>query len=160
MPLAVSAQLQGNGQLPGPNAGAAMDLAIDPTGTADSVVYAIFNDGGVWKTTNAGAMWTPTTDSLATLSFGALALDPSNSVIVYAGTGNIYNNGYFQGVDIYQSLDSGNTWTLTSGSGVFNGIGINKIVMPASGVLLVATQHGLFRSSDSGNARIEPTTSA
>jgi hypothetical protein len=151
MPLAVSAQLQGNGQLPGPNAGAAMDLAIDPTGTADSVVYAIFNDGGVWKTTNAGAMWTTTTDSLATLSFGALALDPSNSVIVYAGTGNIYNNGYFQGVGIYQSLDSGNTWTLTSGSGVFNGIGINKIVMPASGVLLVATQHGLFRSSDSGN---------
>ena len=45
--------------------------------------YVAYASGGVWKTTNAtdpnGPSWTPLTDFEASLSIGALALDPTDS---------------------------------------------------------------------------------
>src|SRR3954462_3384535 len=43
--------------------------------------------GGVWKTTNAGRSWTPSFDSASSASVGAMGIAPSNSNIVYVGTG-------------------------------------------------------------------------
>ncbi len=149
-PATVNSYLEGNGQMPGPNAAAVIDMVIDPSGGTDQTVYAITNDGGVWKTTDGGIVWSPKTDHLGTLSFGAIALDPNNPQIVYAGTGNIFNNGYFKAIGIYVSTDGGETWNLTAGSSVLSGIGINRIVMPQSGILVVATNQGLFRSINSG----------
>lgn len=149
-PLAVNSYLAGNGQMPGPNSGAVLDIAIDPGGTADQVLYAVSNDGGVWKTSDGGATWQPKTDFLETLSFGAVALDPTNSKVVYAGTGSIFNNGYFMGIGVYRSEDGGDTWKLTSGSQTLNGVGINRIVVLDANTLLVATYNGMFRSSDQG----------
>src|SRR5206468_9655660 len=103
--------------------------------------FAAFNDGGIWRTTNGGTSWSAMTDQLATLSFGAVAIDPSSPATVYAGTGNIFNNGFFAGLGIYKSTDSGLTWNLTPGSPVFNGKGINKIVVTSTGAVIVATDH-------------------
>lgn len=150
-PAHVNAYLAGNGQRPGPNSGAVMDLAIDPSGSSHTVAYAISNDGGVWKTVNAGATWVPKTDRLDTLSFGALAMDPANPLCLYAGTGNIFNNGYFKAIGVYRTEDGGETWTLTKGSATLNGIAINRMVMPSSNVLLVGTQQGMYRSVDRGD---------
>lgn len=149
-PAVVNSYLAQNGQLPGPNTGAVLDLAIDPSGTTDTIIYAVSNDGGLWKSTDGGQSWLPLTDFLDTLSFGAVALDPSTSSIVYAGTGSLFNNGYFKGIGVYKSTDGGNSWTLTPGSSVFNGIGINKMVVPSSGTILVATNQGMYRSTDGG----------
>lgn len=147
-PASVNTYIAGNGQMPGPNTGSVLDMAIDPSGDTDQIVYAVSNDGGLWKTTDGGSTWLPLTDGLATLSFGAVALDPSSPGTVYAGTGSIFNNGYFKGIGVYQSTDGGTTWALMTGSSVLNGIGINKMLVPSSGVLLVASQQGLWRCSD------------
>src|SRR5215218_7112055 len=43
--------------------------------------------GGIWKTTDAGSYWTPISDGyLNTSSIGALAVAPSDSNVIYAGT--------------------------------------------------------------------------
>src|SRR3954471_589891 len=94
-PATVDPSLSGNGQMPGPNAGAAVDIAIDPRGTTDRTIFSVFNSGGVWRSTNGGTSWTPMTDQLDTLSFGAVVQDPNAPDTVYAGTGNIFNNGFF-----------------------------------------------------------------
>src|SRR5205814_78449 len=84
--------------------------------------YAGTADGGVWKTTNgtsASAAWTPTSDSQVTLAIGAVAVDPNNPSIVYAGTGeanNCYDCLTSQGV--LKSNDGGGHWTLLAGSPV------------------------------------------
>src|SRR6516164_10249438 len=44
-------------------------------------------DGGVWKTTNAGLTWIPMFDDQPAASIGALAVAPSNPLVIYAGTG-------------------------------------------------------------------------
>ena len=117
------------------------DLAIDPRGTSDNVIYISTNDGGVWKTADGGATWAPLTDDQGSNSIGAVALDPSNPDVVYAGTGNVDNNGFFKGIGIYRSPDGGQTWQ-PRGANLFGGVGIIRMRVLASGALLVATKPG------------------
>ena len=152
-------QFQGNG----PDSGEVVDIAIDPRGTSDQTLYIATNDGGVWKSTDAGQTWRTTMDPLPSLSMGAVALDPGNPDIVYAGTGNPFDGAgpglgdpafdqlLRTGVGIYKSVDAGQTW-LQVGTSVLTGKLINRIVLPASGVLVVATTSGLFRSVDGGQS--------
>src|SRR6266851_4717016 len=60
-------------------------LAGDPN--QPNVLYLAAAGGGVWKTSDGGTTWVPTTDGQATLFMGALAVAPSSPNIVYAGTG-------------------------------------------------------------------------
>jgi photosystem II stability/assembly factor-like uncharacterized protein len=140
-----------NFQGEGPDSGEVLDIAIDPRNATDNIIYIATNDGGVWKTTDGGTTWKPKTDFMPSLSMGAVELDPGNPSIVYAGTGNLFDGGgvFFKGVGIYKSLDGGETWSIIGGNAL-NGLGVNRIVLPAPGVLLVATSGGLFRSIDGG----------
>lgn len=140
-----------NFQGSGPDSGEVLDIAIDPRNSTDNVIYIATNDGGIWKTTDGGSTWKSKTDFMPSLSMGAVELDPGNPSIVYAGTGNLFDGGgvFFKGVGIYKSIDGGETWTIVGG-GVLSGKGVNRMVLPAPGVLLVATDQGIFRSIDAG----------
>src|SRR5256714_8770072 len=68
--------------------------------------------GGVWKTINSGRTWTPVFDSQPIASIGAIGVAPSDTNIIYVGTGEAdmrsqisYGNG------MYKSMDAGKTWT-------------------------------------------------
>ena len=152
-PAPLQIDVNQNFQGAGPDSGEVVDIAIDPSGTTDSTIYIAAGSGGIWKSTDSGNSWTPKTDSLLTLSTGAVALDPGNPSIVYMGTDNPAFGGdcpacNFEAVGIYKSLDGGNTWALLPNSPT--GVAIERIVFPAPGVLLVATTGGLYRSQDAG----------
>ena len=52
-----------------------------------NVFYIGVNNGGVWKTTDYGRVWTPIFDDQPTGSIGALAVAPSNPDVIYVGSG-------------------------------------------------------------------------
>jgi Tol biopolymer transport system component/photosystem II stability/assembly factor-like uncharacterized protein len=137
----------------GPDSGQVADIAIDPSGSTDKTIYIATAGGGIWKSTTGGQSWAPKSDNLSSLSIGAVTLDPANPSIVYAGTGDYFDNsfrGFSQGVGVYRSTNGGGSWSLTSGSSALVGKDITRMVMPASGKLLVATTSGLYRSNDGG----------
>ena len=69
--------------------------------------------GGIWKTTNNGTTWRPVFDDKRVISMGMLAIAPSDTNQVWAGTGEPNSrNSIEAGAGIYKSSDGGLTWTL------------------------------------------------
>ncbi|HEX5580569.1 MAG TPA: hypothetical protein VFX39_03260 [Gemmatimonadaceae bacterium] len=69
--------------------------------------------GGVWKTTNNGITYRPVFENERVASMGALAIAPSDTMQVWAGTGEPNSrNSIEPGGGIYKSTDGGLTWKL------------------------------------------------
>ena len=67
--------------------------------------------GGVWKTTDAGTVWTPVFDQQRIASIGAIAVAPSNPNVIYVGTGETdIRSDLGIGDGVYKSVDGGKTW--------------------------------------------------
>jgi hypothetical protein len=145
--------------------GRAISIAIDPTNT--NTAYLGASSGGAWKTTNAGANWTPLTDVQDSLATGFIALDPTNPSTVYVGTGEPFASNYGEG--ILKSNDGGSTWTHICGpfcgpvgSDSYYGSGArigglavdpfnNQVLLAAVSVTGQGFKDGIFRSSDAGS---------
>ena len=84
-------------------------FAVHPTD--QRIIYAASASGGLWKTVNAGASWTPIFEKQGSVSMGAVTLDPKDPNTVWLGTGeqnNVRSSLYGDGV--YRSKDGGATW--------------------------------------------------
>ncbi|WP_313670199.1 VPS10 domain-containing protein [Sandarakinorhabdus sp.] len=84
-------------------------FAVHPTD--QRIIYAASASGGLWKTVNAGATWTPIFEKQGSVSMGAVTLDPKDPNTVWLGTGeqnNVRSSLYGDGV--YRSKDGGATW--------------------------------------------------
>src|SRR5882724_6123664 len=115
--------------------------------------------GGVWKSTNSGRTWVPVFDSQPIASIGAIGVAPSNTNIVYVGSGEAdmrsqisYGNG------MYKSTDAGKTWAHI---GLDNTRQIGRVIVDPRNpnVLFVAAlghvygpnpDRGVYRSRDGG----------
>src|ERR1043166_8461899 len=73
---------RGIGPFRGGRTVAAVGIAGQP-----HVFYIGVNNGGVWKTNDAGRTWTPIFDDQPSGSIGALAVAPSDPNVVYVGSG-------------------------------------------------------------------------
>jgi photosystem II stability/assembly factor-like uncharacterized protein len=149
-------------QFVGPSnvAGRVTDLAIDPT-TTPSTVYASIGSGGVFKSTDAGNVWTPAWPTRSNQAVGALARGSDGTL--YAGTGEGSNpsggGSTFMGDGLYKSTDGGATWQLSGlpDSGAFARIVVNpdnpkEVWAAAAGSLTwVSGQRGLYHSTDGGD---------
>jgi PKD repeat protein len=120
-------------------------IVTDPA--SPNTIYVAFSGGGLWKSTDGGAFWQAKTETLGSLSIGTVAMDPNNSSILYLGLGDRFDG---TGVGIVKMTDGGDTWTDPVFLGDSTSIS-NILVMPNnSSVVLVATDKGLYRSTDAG----------
>ncbi|MBL7826263.1 MAG: T9SS type A sorting domain-containing protein [Saprospiraceae bacterium] len=98
--------------------------------------------GGVWKTTDGCATWTPIADNFSTVDVYALEISPYNS--------NQYLWGSTGG-KIFRSTDAGQNWVATSNvSGGGKVIRILYHPVDPNIVYAVSETNGLFRSTNSG----------
>ena len=116
-------------------------------------------NGGVWKSVDAGRVWTPVFDAQPVASIGAISVSASNPDIVYVGSGESSlrdSNGYGNGM--YKSVDAGRTWTHI---GLADTQHIGKIAIDPKNpdVVFVAAighlyapspERGVFKTTDGG----------
>ena len=102
--------------------------------------YVAGADGGVWRTRDGGTSWTALTDRMPTTSIGALALDPSDENVLYAGTGEAnYANHSRYGLGIFKSVNGGDDWVHLA-QDTFGGRCISRIAIhPTLGDILYAS---------------------
>ncbi len=147
---------------PGNVGGRTRTVIIDPDDATGNTWFAGSVSGGIWKTTNGGESWENLTPLLPNLSTAALAFAPSNTPVIYAGTGEGYGGeGMVSGNGIFVSVNKGQSWELmpsTTADDRFRFV--NKIwVDPADdSILVVATNKGIFKSFDGGQNWAEPYT--
>ncbi len=94
---------------------------VGPQGNRVSAVVSDSNDpnvyyagacaGGVWKSDDGGTNWRPIFDDQTSQSIGSLAIAPSDSNQIWAGTGEAFiRSNVLIGDGIYKSTDAGETW--------------------------------------------------
>ena len=136
-------------------AGRIADIVIDPDDPSTWYV------GGIWKTSNGGTTWTTIFDDQDAYSIGSISLDPGNSSVVWAGTGeNVSGRHVGYGAGVYRSRDGGETWD-HMGLDDSEHIGMIRVDPRDSNVIYVAAQgplwsaggeRGLYKSTDGGRS--------
>ena len=144
----------------GPFRGGRVAAATGVPGRPNEFYFGAVN-GGVWKSIDAGRVWTPVFDSQPVASIGAIAVAPSAPETIYVGSGeSTLRDSMGFGNGMYKSTDAGATWTHI---GLADTQHIGKIAVdprnPA--VLFVAAighlyapnaERGVFRSRDGGRS--------
>ncbi|MEI7674073.1 MAG: hypothetical protein WCK00_18375, partial [Deltaproteobacteria bacterium] len=150
---------------PGNIGGRIRSIVIHPTTPLNMLLGGIA--GGVWKSTDGGASWTPKSDNNNPIAIGCLLIDPTNSNVVYAGTGEGWNNqDASYGGGILKSTDFGETWSFLSstiGANVLSFTNVLKMAADPKGNAYAITvadkwpggfstnDGGLYRSTDHGS---------
>ncbi len=121
--------------------------------------YVAAAAGGIWKTTNNGTTFRPLFTGERVISMGDLAIAPSDTNIIWAGTGEEDSrNSISPGGGIYKSTDGGMSWQLM---GLEETQVIGRIVVHPSNpdmVYVAALGHiwdsnperGLYKTTDGG----------
>ena len=115
--------------------------------------------GGVWKTANGGITWQSVSSGLGSETVGDLAVAPSDSNVLWVGTGekNSLRSQYW-GDGVYKSTDGGKGWTKM---GLADSRAIGRIVIHPTGpdtVYVAALGHlwgpnnerGVYKTTDGG----------
>jgi photosystem II stability/assembly factor-like uncharacterized protein len=151
-----------------PFSGRGTSIAVSASVATDKTAYLGTSDGGVWKTTDDGTNWMPVFDNEPTLAIGALAVDPTDPDIVYAGTGEanwqLQGGQNLLGDGIYRSTDGGAHWArapIPFSSGYMGGgCGVESLAVdPTATNILLAAVYCPGTSSASATAIIRSTDS-
>lgn len=134
----------------GGGAGRLNFVRFDPNNI--NTIYVGAPDGGLWKSTDNAVSWSTNTDQLAVIGCSDLAINPTNSQILYLATGDGEASDSYS-VGVLKSTDGGTTWNTTGLTWTASqGRTISKLLIDPSNpnMLLAATSAGLWRTIDAG----------
>ncbi|HYM61877.1 MAG TPA: sialidase [Thermoanaerobaculia bacterium] len=124
-------------------------------------IYVGSASGGIWKSQNGGTTYKPVFDKQPVQSIGAIAIDPKNPKVVWAGTGEAWTrNSVSIGDGLYKSTDGGDNWTNT---GLGNSERIARILIDPTDTDTVyvcvpgklwsdSDDRGVYKTSDGGKS--------
>ncbi len=129
--------------------------------TPSKTFYFAAATGGIWKTTNNGVTFRPLFTEERVVSMGDLAIAPSDTLQIWAGTGEEDSrNSISPGGGIYKSTDGGLTWELKGleetqviGRIVVHPTNPDRVWVAALGHIWGSNpERGIYRTDDGGES--------
>jgi PKD repeat protein len=143
----------------GPNncGGRTRSIWVDLNDATRKTVWAGSVAGGLWKTTDITASsptWTPINDLFDNIAITDIVQDPTNTNIMYFGTGEGFGNAdRVRGLGIWKSTDGGTNWAQLPSTNNSTFHFTMKMIVTSTGALLVATaNNGVQRSTNGGTS--------
>ncbi|MBX7151416.1 glycosyl hydrolase [bacterium] len=139
---------------PGFTGGRVVDIAVNPNDHSE--YYVASGHGSLWKTSNGGVTFSPVFDDQKSYSMACVAIDPSNTNVVWAGTGESNNQtNVIFGDGVYKTEDGGKSWKNMglSTSEYIGGIAID----PNNSNVVYVAAYGPFRT-EGGERGVYKTT--
>jgi len=134
-----------------PGTGRINQMAIDPNN--NQVWYAGAPSGGLWKSFDAGQSWDPIFDEYPQIGVSGIAIDETNSDIIYIATGDDDALDSYS-IGVMKSTDAGLTWQETglTASNMGRNNALNEIVIHPTdnNIIYVAGSNGFYKSTDAG----------
>src|SRR5262249_12193078 len=137
--------------------GRVSDIAIDPHNPF--IFYVALGHGGVFKSRDNGVTFEPIFDKQPVLSIGAIGIAPSDSDVLWVGTGEANDrNSSGWGNGVYRSTDGGENW---QNVGLKDSRAIARIIVhpksPETAYVAVSGhlwtdggERGLYKTTDAG----------
>ena len=158
----------GNWVAIGPNqsiGGRVLSIAIDPQDGSN--IFIGTASGGIWKTSSSGVgtnAWEAISTGFPVLGVASIIIHPTNSNIIYAGTGEVYradtsNIGFnvwkargTYGIGILKTINGGVSWTrvFTKNESDLFGIQMLKFDPSDPNIIYACATDGLYKSTDAG----------
>lgn len=144
---------------PAVTSGRIADIAVNPTNHSE--YYIATASGGVWKTKNHGVTYTPIFDKQGSYSIGCVSIDPTNTNIIWVGSGENNNQRSVAfGDGLYKSLDGGKSWKNVGlkksehiGMVAIDPTNSNTVYVAAYGPLWSSGgDRGIYKTTDGGNS--------
>lgn len=142
------------------------EIAIDSRNT--NILY-IGTEGGLYKSSDSGETWSKKVNGFipsgGSLSYPvkAIAIDPNNSRVIYAGIGEAHGNAYVYHTTTYERYSQGQIYKSTNGGETWQLIntGPDRIETPAyiyelavspanPDIIFATTEKGFYKSTDGG----------
>ncbi|WP_298117969.1 T9SS type A sorting domain-containing protein [Flavobacterium sp.] len=122
---------------------------VDPSNP--NTLYMGTPAGGIWKSINSGTSWTPLSDNLPQIGVSGIAVDYSNSNVIYIATGDKDATDTYS-IGVLKSTDGGSTWNTTGLSFTNTSTTAGDIVIHPTNnqILWCATSVGLYKTTDAG----------
>lgn len=126
-------------------------IEVDPSNP--NTYYIGAPGGGVFKSIDAGIIWTPLTDFISRVGASAIAVDPTNSNIIYVGTGDD-DGGDSPSIGVLKSTDGGATFNPTGLTFPGNSFRISEVYINPNNTaeLYVASNAGFYKSINAGTS--------
>lgn len=132
-----------------------VQVAVDPTDS--STIYASAYPGGLFKAVDGGLTWSECNFGIASFEiddpnrqgYYAFAVAPSDSDVLYLG---------LYGVGVFKSTDGAGTWRPMNGlAQTMQGKDITSLLIDPvnADIIYVATENGIYRSTDGGTQWVD-----
>ncbi|PLX00880.1 MAG: glycosyl hydrolase [Marinilabiliales bacterium] len=127
-------------------------VAVDPNDP--NTIYIGAPSGGCWKTTNEGETWEVLTDHLPVMGVSAIAIDYTDTDVIYIGTGDRDAADNYS-IGVLKSTDGGQNWETTGMQhSIYQNLTVEKLLIHPDdpNIIYCAVNNGLYRSYDGADS--------